>query len=75
MGGAIFGDVHYREHYRIDVAQALTVLATVTSRPDRLTRIIILDAGRKAMPPDIARARADWAAHRSQSDDLLGRAS
>ena len=51
-GGVIFGDVHYREHYRIDVAQALTVLAAVTSRPT--PRRIILDAGRKAMPPDIA---------------------
>ena len=51
-GGIIFGDVHYREHYRIDMAQALTVLATVTSRPT--PRRIILDAGRKAMPPDIA---------------------
>jgi D-serine deaminase-like pyridoxal phosphate-dependent protein len=51
-GGIIFGDVHYREHYRVDVAQALTVLATVTSRPT--PRRIILDAGRKAMPPDIA---------------------
>jgi D-serine deaminase-like pyridoxal phosphate-dependent protein len=51
-GGIVFGDVHYREHYRIDMAQALTVLATVTSRPT--PRRIILDAGRKAMPPDIA---------------------
>jgi D-serine deaminase-like pyridoxal phosphate-dependent protein len=51
-GGIIFGDVHYREHYRIELAQALTVLATVTSRPT--SRRIILDAGRKAMPPDIA---------------------
>jgi D-serine deaminase-like pyridoxal phosphate-dependent protein len=51
-GGVIFGDVHYREHYRVDVAQALTVLASVTSRPT--PRRIILDAGRKAMPPDIA---------------------
>ena len=51
-GGVIFGDVHYREHYRIDMAQALTVLATVTSRPT--PRRIILDAGRKALPPDFA---------------------
>jgi D-serine deaminase-like pyridoxal phosphate-dependent protein len=51
-GGIIFGDVHYREHYRVDGAQALTVLATVTSRPT--SRRVILDAGRKAMPPDIA---------------------
>jgi D-serine deaminase-like pyridoxal phosphate-dependent protein len=53
VGGAIFGDVHYREHYRIEVEQALTVLATVTSRPTPWR--IIFDAGRKAMPPDIAR--------------------
>ena len=51
-GGAIFGDVHYREHYRIDVEQALTVLATVISRPT--PRRIVLDAGRKALPPDTA---------------------
>ena len=51
-GGTMFGDVHYREHYRVDVSQALTVLATVTSRPT--PRRIILDAGRKALPPDIA---------------------
>jgi D-serine deaminase-like pyridoxal phosphate-dependent protein len=52
VGGAIFSDVHYREHYHTDFAPALTILATVTSRPNP-TRII-LDAGRKAMSCDMA---------------------
>jgi D-serine deaminase-like pyridoxal phosphate-dependent protein len=52
VGGGIFGDVHYRDHYHTDFACALTILATVTSRPTP-TRII-LDAGRKAMPDDAA---------------------
>jgi D-serine deaminase-like pyridoxal phosphate-dependent protein len=52
VGGAIFSDMHYREHYHLDFPPALTVLTTVTSRPNA-TRII-LDAGRKALPPDIA---------------------
>ncbi len=52
MGGAIFSDEHYRGHYHQDFPPALTVLATVTSRPTP-TRMI-LDAGRKALPPDIA---------------------
>jgi D-serine deaminase-like pyridoxal phosphate-dependent protein len=51
-GGAIFSDIHYREHYHTDFAPALTILATVTSRPNP-TRII-LDAGRKAMSCDMA---------------------
>jgi D-serine deaminase-like pyridoxal phosphate-dependent protein len=52
IGGAIFSDVHYREHFHLDFPPALTLLATVTSRPTP-TRII-LDAGRKALPPDTA---------------------
>ena len=32
-GGIIFSDVHYRTHYHLDFPQALTLLATVTSRP------------------------------------------
>lgn len=51
-GGAVFSDMHYRGHYHIDFPPALTVLATVTSRPNPLR--VILDAGRKALPPDIA---------------------
>jgi D-serine deaminase-like pyridoxal phosphate-dependent protein len=52
IGGAIFSDRHYREHYHMDFPFALTVLATVTSRPTP-TRIV-LDAGRKTMPGDAA---------------------
>jgi D-serine deaminase-like pyridoxal phosphate-dependent protein len=52
VGGAIVSDMHYRTHYHADFPCALTVLATVTSRPTP-TRIV-LDAGRKAMPGDAA---------------------
>jgi D-serine deaminase-like pyridoxal phosphate-dependent protein len=52
IGGAIFSDMRYRGHYHLDFPPAMTLLATVTSRPNP-TRII-LDAGRKALPPDIA---------------------
>jgi D-serine deaminase-like pyridoxal phosphate-dependent protein len=52
IGGAIFSDMHYTTHYHVDFAPALTILATVTSRPTP-TRIII-DAGRKAMSGDAA---------------------
>jgi D-serine deaminase-like pyridoxal phosphate-dependent protein len=51
-GGAIFSDMHYRTHYHLDIPAALTLLATVTSRPTP-TRIII-DAGKKAMSSDAA---------------------
>jgi D-serine deaminase-like pyridoxal phosphate-dependent protein len=47
VGGAIFSDMHYRTHYHADFPCALTVLATVVSRPTP-TRIV-LDAGRKTM--------------------------
>ena len=55
VGGAIFSDMHYRGHYHVDFPCALTLLATVTSRPapDR----IILDAGKKAMSGDAALPR------------------
>jgi D-serine deaminase-like pyridoxal phosphate-dependent protein len=52
IGGAIFSDVHYRTHYHVDFEPALTVLATVTSRPTP-TRIVV-DAGKKAMSGDAA---------------------
>jgi D-serine deaminase-like pyridoxal phosphate-dependent protein len=52
VGGAIFSDMHYRTHYHVDFAPALTLLTTVTSRPTP-TRIIV-DAGRKAMSGDAA---------------------
>ncbi len=52
VGGAIFSDMHYRTHYHLDHPCALTLLATVTSRPTA-TRIV-LDAGKKAMSGDAA---------------------
>lgn len=52
VGGAIFSDMHYRTHYHVDFPFALTVLATVTSRPTP-TRVV-LDAGRKTMSGDAA---------------------
>jgi D-serine deaminase-like pyridoxal phosphate-dependent protein len=52
VGGAIFSDVHYRDHYHVDFPFALTVLCTVTSRPTP-TRIV-LDAGKKTMSGDAA---------------------
>jgi len=52
IGGGIFSDMHYLTHYHSDFAPALTVLATVISRPTP-TRIV-LDAGRKAMSGDAA---------------------
>jgi D-serine deaminase-like pyridoxal phosphate-dependent protein len=51
-GGAIFSDVHYREHYFMDYPPALHVLASVTSRPTP-TRVI-LDSGKKTMSNDAA---------------------
>ena len=51
-GGGAFGDLYYREHMHIDHELALTVLATVTSRPTP-TRIVC-DAGRKTMSSDAA---------------------
>ncbi|MGH7123131.1 MAG: DSD1 family PLP-dependent enzyme [Stellaceae bacterium] len=52
IGGAIFSDRRYREQYHMDFPFALTVLATVISRPSS-TRIV-LDAGRKTMSGDAA---------------------
>jgi len=51
-GGAIFSDMHYRTNFHADFPPALTLLATVTSRPTP-TRIV-MDAGRKAMSSDMA---------------------
>ena len=51
-GGAIFSDMHYRDNYHVHFPFALTVLATVTSRPTP-TRVV-LDAGRKTMTDDAA---------------------
>ena len=52
VGGAIFSDMHYRTHYHVDMPCALTVLATVTSRPTPSR--VILDAGKKALSGDAA---------------------
>lgn len=52
IGGGIFSDMHYLTHYHSDFTPALTILATVISRPTP-TRIVI-DAGRKAMSGDAA---------------------
>ncbi len=52
VGGAIFSDMHYLTHYHVDFAPALTILATVSSRPTA-TRIVV-DAGKKAMSGDAA---------------------
>jgi D-serine deaminase-like pyridoxal phosphate-dependent protein len=52
VGGAIFSDMHYRTHYHVDFAFALTILSTVTSRPTP-TRIVV-DAGKKTMSGDAA---------------------
>jgi D-serine deaminase-like pyridoxal phosphate-dependent protein len=51
-GGGIFSDMHYREHYHTDFPCALTLVATVTSRPTA-TRLV-LDAGKKSMSGDAA---------------------
>ena len=51
-GGGIFSDMHYREHYHADFPCALTLIATVTSRPTA-TRLV-LDAGKKSMSGDAA---------------------
>ena len=52
VGGGILSDMHYRNHYHVDFPCALSLLATVTSRPTA-TRIV-LDAGKKAMSSDAA---------------------
>ena len=51
-GGGIFCDVHYRTHYGIEHPYAMTLMTTVTSRPNP-TRIVC-DAGKKAMSGDAA---------------------
>jgi D-serine deaminase-like pyridoxal phosphate-dependent protein len=52
VGGGVMNDQHYRWHHNIDLPFALTVLATVTSRPT--PRRVILDAGRKSMSSETA---------------------
>ena len=55
VGGAVMSDAHYRWDYHVDLPFALTVLATVTSRPTPSR--VILDAGRKSMSTDTAAPR------------------
>ncbi len=51
-GGGIFCDVHYHDHMQVEHEYALTVLATITSRP--LPTRIITDSGKKTMSSDAA---------------------
>jgi D-serine deaminase-like pyridoxal phosphate-dependent protein len=51
-GGGIFGDVHYRDDFHVDHECALTVIATVVSRPN--PRLIVTDAGFKALNSQFA---------------------
>jgi D-serine deaminase-like pyridoxal phosphate-dependent protein len=44
--------MHYRTNYHLDIPSALTLLATVTSRPTPAR--VIIDAGKKAMSSDAA---------------------
>jgi D-serine deaminase-like pyridoxal phosphate-dependent protein len=46
-GGGIFHDVHYNDHYGVDHEYAMTIVATVISRPT--PNRIIVDAGHKTM--------------------------
>jgi D-serine deaminase-like pyridoxal phosphate-dependent protein len=52
VGGGIFSDQRYRNGYHVDLPCALSILATVTSRPTP-TRIV-LDTGKKSMSCDAA---------------------
>ncbi|HEX8966963.1 MAG TPA: DSD1 family PLP-dependent enzyme [Chloroflexota bacterium] len=54
-GGGIFCDVYYHDVMHVDHEYALTVLATVTSRP--VPTRIICDAGKKSMSSDAAMPR------------------
>jgi D-serine deaminase-like pyridoxal phosphate-dependent protein len=54
-GGGIFCDVYYHDEMHVDHEFALTVLATVTSRP--VPTRIICDAGKKTMSCDAAMPR------------------
>lgn len=46
-GGGIFHDVHYNDHYGVHHEYAMTIMATVVSRPN--PNRIIVDAGHKTM--------------------------
>jgi len=51
-GGGVFSDIVYRSQYNVDHPYALTVLATVNSRPT--PQRIICDCGKKSMSSDAA---------------------
>ena len=51
-GGGVFSDLVYRKQYHVDHPYALTVLATVSSRPT--PRRIVCDFGKKSMSADAA---------------------
>ncbi len=51
-GGGIFSDMLYRNSFGVQHPYAMTILATVTSRPD--PKRIICDAGKKTMTGDAA---------------------
>jgi D-serine deaminase-like pyridoxal phosphate-dependent protein len=55
-GGGIFGDRRCREVSRVDMRCALTLMATITSRPD--PRRIVCDSGKKSMSDDMPGPRA-----------------
>jgi D-serine deaminase-like pyridoxal phosphate-dependent protein len=54
-GGGIFCDVYYHDVMHVDHEYALTILASVTSRP--VATRIICDAGKKTMSSDAAMPR------------------
>jgi D-serine deaminase-like pyridoxal phosphate-dependent protein len=54
-GGGIFCDMYYSQSMQVDHEFALTILASVTSRP--VPTRIICDAGKKSMSMDAARPR------------------
>ena len=54
-GGGVFSDVHYQVDFGVDHPCALTVVSTVTSRPN--PRRIVCDAGFKTMSRDVSLPR------------------
>jgi D-serine deaminase-like pyridoxal phosphate-dependent protein len=51
-GGGVFSDLVYRKQYNIDHPYALTILSTITSRPN--PQRIVCDTGKKGMSADAA---------------------
>ncbi|MGE0846601.1 MAG: DSD1 family PLP-dependent enzyme [Flavobacteriaceae bacterium] len=52
VGGGILSDNHYRDHFHVPFPPAITLMATVISRPT--PNRVVLDAGKKAMSGDAA---------------------